>query len=78
MYGSVEVSKGKGPAALFVKKNGQNIWAYDFSDERTIEKINIQPGKYMISYRYERANSTAHTITKNFTITSFQNINLNL
>ena len=78
MYGSIEVRKPEGPAALFVKKNGQNIWVYDFDDDRIIENINIQPGKYMISYRYQRSSSTAHTITKEFKISSGENINLNL
>ena len=78
MYGSIEVRKPEGPAALFIKKNGQNIWVYDFDDNRAIENINIQPGKYMISYRYARSSSTAHTITKEFKISSGENINLNL
>jgi hypothetical protein len=72
------VRKPEGPAALFVKKNGHNIWVYDFDDDRIIENINIQPGKYMISYRYQRSSSTAHTITKEFKISSGENINLNL
>ena len=78
MYGSIEVKKPEGPAALFVKKSGQNIWIYDFDDDRIIENINLQPGKYMISYRYERSSSTAHTITKEFKISSGENININL
>jgi Ca-activated chloride channel family protein len=78
MYGSIEVTKPEGPAALFVKSNGENVWVYDFDDNRNIENLNIQPGKYMISYRYERSSSTAHTITKEFRISSGQNINLKL
>ncbi len=78
MYGSLEISKSQGPAALFVKKNGQNIWVYDFNDDRNIENINIQPGKYMISFRYGRSSSTAHTILKEFKITSGQKINIKL
>ena len=40
-----------GPAALFLKKDGENIWVYDFDEERCIENLNIQPGKYFISFR---------------------------
>jgi hypothetical protein len=54
------------------------VWVYDFDDNRNIENLNIQPGKYMISFRYERSTSTAHTITKEFKISSGENINLNL
>ena len=78
MYGSIEVKKPEGPAALFLKKNGENIWLYNFDSERNIENLNIQPGKYMISYRYERSSSTAHTITKEFKISSGENIYINL
>lgn len=77
-YGSIEVKKAEGPASLFLKKDGENIWVYDFDDNRNIENLNIQPGKYMISFRYERSTSTAHTITKEFKISSGENINLNL
>ena len=78
LYGSIQISKSAGPASLFVKEKGMNIWVYDFDDERTIENLNLQPGKYMISYRYGRSTNTAHTITKEFKISSGQNINLNL
>ena len=78
MYGSLEISKSQGPASLFIKKNGQNIWVYDFNDDRNIENLNIQPGKYLISFRYGRSKSTAHTILKEFKITSGQKINLKL
>ena len=78
MYGSIEVKKPEGPAALFLKKNGENIWLYNFDSERNIENLNIQPGKYMISFRYERSSSTAHTITKEFKISSGENIYINL
>ena len=77
-YGSIEVKKAEGPASLFLKKDGENIWVYDFDDNRNIENLNIQPGKYMISFRYDRSTSTAHTITKEFKISSGENINLNL
>lgn len=78
LYGSVQISKGNGPASLFVKEKGQNVWIYDFDDFRYIENINLQPGKYMISYRNSRSNSMAHTIIKEFKISSGQNLNLNL
>ena len=78
MYGGLQLIKGPGSAALFVKEKGQNRWVHDFDDERSTENLNIQPGKYLISYRYSRSNSTAHTITKEFKITSGQNINIKL
>lgn len=77
-YGTVELNKSIGPAALFLKKDGKNIWLYDFNKEMTIESLNIQPGKYVISFRNIRSKSTAHTIIKEFTIASGQNININL
>ena len=77
-YGTVELNKSIGPAALFLKKDGKNIWLYDFNKEMTIESLNIQPGKYIISFRNIRSKSTAHTIIKEFTIASGQNININL
>ena len=78
LYGSVQISKGNGPASLFLKENGQNIWLYDFDNFRYIENLNLQPGKYMISFRNSRSNSMAHTIIKEFKISSGQNLNLNL
>ena len=77
-YGTIELNKSIGPAALFLKKDGKNIWLYDFDKEMTIESLNIQPGKYFISFRNIRSKSTAHTIIKEFTIASGQNININL
>ena len=78
LYGSVQISKGTGPASLFLKEKGQNIWLYDFNNFRYIENLNLQPGKYMISFRNSRSNSMAHTIIKEFKISSGQNLNLNL
>lgn len=78
LYGSINVNKSGGPAALFLKKNGENLWVYDFNEERCIENLNIQPGKYIISFRSSRSNSTAHTIIKEFQISSGQNINFKL
>ena len=78
LYGSVQISKGNGPASLFLKEKGQNIWLYDFNNFRYIENLNLQPGKYMISFRNSRSNSMAHTIIKEFKISSGQNLNLNL
>ena len=78
LYGSIQLSKSDGPAALFLKSKGQNIWVYDFNENRSIENLNIQPGKYFISFRSKRSNSTAHTILKEFGISSGQNINLKL
>ena len=78
LYGSINVNKSDGPAALFLKNNGENLWVYDFDEERCIENLNIQPGKYIISFRSSRSNSTAHTIIKEFQISSGQNINFKL
>ena len=78
LYGSIQVNKSGGPAALFIKSNGEYVWVYDFAEERCIKNLNIQPGKYFISFRSNRSNSTAHTILKEFEITSGQNINLKL
>ena len=78
LYGSIQVNKSDGPAALFLKSKGENIWVYDFNENRSIENLNIQPGKYFISFRSKRSNSTAHTILKEFKISSGQNINLKL
>jgi hypothetical protein len=64
LYGSIQVNKSDGPAALFLKNNGENIWFYDFNEERSIENLNIQPGNYFICFRSNRSNSTAHTIIK--------------
>lgn len=78
LYGSIQINKSSGPASLFLKSNGENIWIYDFSEDTVIENLNIQPGKYFISFRSQRSNSTAHTILKEFKISSGQNINLKL
>ena len=78
LYGSIQVNKSDGPAALFLKDKGENIWVYDFNEERSIENLNIQPGNYFICFRSNRSNSIAHTILKDFKITSAQNINFKL
>jgi Ca-activated chloride channel homolog len=77
-YGTVEINKSNGPAALFLKKDGKNIWLYDFNKEMNVEKLNIQPGKYLISFRNIKSKSTANTIIKEFKIDSGQNITINL
>ena len=76
-YGTIELINLLG-LLLYFKKDGKNIWLYDFDREMTIESLNIQPGKYFISFRNIRSKSTAHTIIKEFTIASGQNININL
>jgi Ca-activated chloride channel family protein len=78
LYGSIQVNKSDGPAALFLKDKGKNIWVYDFNEERSIENLNIQPGNYFICFISNRSNSIAHTILKDFKITSAQNINFKL
>ena len=40
-FGTIELNKSNGPAAL-LKKDGKNIWLYNFDDDKT-EKLNIQP-----------------------------------
>lgn len=77
-YGTIELNKSIGPAALFLKKDGKNIWLYDFNKEMNTEKLNIQPGKYLISFRNIKSKSTANTIIKEFRIDSRQNITINL
>ena len=77
-FGTIELNKSNGPAALFLKKDGKNIWLYNFDDDKTIEKLNIQPGKYFISFRNIKSKSTANTIIKEFKIDSKQNIKINL
>ena len=78
LYGSAQISKSSGPASLFVREKGMNKWIYDFDNERCIENLNLQPGKYIISFRNSRSKSMAHTILKEFKISSGQNININL
>ena len=77
-FGTIELNKSNGPAALFFKKDGKNIWLYDFDNDMTIENLNIQPGKYFISFRNIKSESTANTIIKEFRIDSGQNIKINL
>lgn len=77
-YGSIRVNKTDGPASLFLDENGKNTWLYDFDDEDGITNLNIQPGKYKISFRYGRSHNTAHTIIKEFKINSGQQINITL
>ena len=77
-FGTIELNKSNGPAALFLKKDGKNIWLYDFDNDMTIENLNIQPGKYFISFRNIKSKSTANTIIKEFRIDSGQNIKINL
>ena len=59
-------------------QKGMNKWIYDFDNERCFENLNLQPGKYIISFRNSRSKSMAHTILKEFKISSGQNININL
>jgi Ca-activated chloride channel family protein len=77
-FGTIELNKSNGPAALFLKKDRENIWLYDFDNDMTIENLNIQPGKYFISFRNIKSESTANTIIKEFRIDSGQNIKINL
>ena len=77
-YGTIELNKSIGPAALFLKKDGENIWLYNFDNDKTIEKLEYTTGKYFISFRNIRSKSTANTIIKEFTIDSKQNIKINL
>ena len=77
-FGTIELNKSNGPAALFLKKDGKNVWLYDFNNDMTIENLNIQPGKYFISFRNIKSESTANTIIKEFRIDSGQNIKINL
>ena len=77
-YGNIQVNKSDGPAALFLDEKGKNTWLYDFDNEDGITNLNIQPGKYKISFRYGRSHNTAHTIIKEFKINSGQQINITL
>ncbi|MBM77640.1 MAG: von willebrand factor type a [Crocinitomicaceae bacterium] len=77
-YGIVQINKSIGPAALFLNDNGKNTWLYDIDKNHGVTYLNIQPGKYKISYRFGRSNNTAHTIIKEFKINSGQKLNLTL
>ena len=77
-YGTVNISKGPGSAAIFQIKEGQNIWVCDLNREVSVNNINLLPGNYKLTYRFSRSTSTAHTIIKTFKITSGYQENISL
>ena len=66
--GTLEISKGAGPCALFAIVNGQNSWVCNLSEQAGISAYKVQPGKYRIIYRAEKSMNTAHTIEKEIKI----------
>jgi len=66
--GTLEISKGEGPCAIFVIKKGQNEWVCNISEKAGNIAYKLQPGKYRVVYRSERSMNTAHTIEKEIKI----------
>lgn len=66
--GTLEISKGAGPCAIFTLKNGQNKWVCNISEQSGNIAYKLQPGKYRIVYRSEKSMNTAHTIDKEIKI----------
>lgn len=66
--GTLEISKGAGPCAIFQIKNGQNKWVCNINESSGFLAYKLQPGKYRIVYRSEKSMNTAHTIEKEIKI----------
>lgn len=66
--GTLEISKGAGPCAIFSIKNGQNKWVCNIAEQAGNIAYKLQPGKYRIVYRSEKSMNTAHTIEKEIKI----------
>lgn len=66
--GTLEISKGEGPSAIFVIKNGQNNWVCNLPEQTGNLAYKLQPGNYRIVYRSEKSMNTAHTIEKEIKI----------
>ncbi len=66
--GTLEMSKGEGPCAIFSIKNGENNWVCNISEEAGNLAYKLQPGKYRIIFRSENSMNTAHTINKEIKI----------
>ena len=66
--GILEMSKGAGPCAIFLIKNGKNNWVCNISEQAGNFAYKLQPGKYRVIYRSEKSMNTAHTIEKEIKI----------
>jgi len=76
--GTAVISKGSGPAQIFVIREGKNEWVCNLKDEAALQNIELLPGKYKIVFRHEKSYSTAHSIEKLFKIVSGYPENINL
>jgi len=68
--GTAIISKGAGPAQIFVIREGKDEWVCNLKDEATLQNIELLPGKYKIVFRHDKSFSTAHSIEKTFKIVS--------
>ena len=66
--GTLEISKGEGPCAIFTTKNGKDNWVCNITEKSTYIAYKLQPGKYKIVFRSEKSMNTAHTIEKEIKI----------
>ncbi len=66
--GTLEISKGAGPCAIFSIKNGKNNWVCNITEKSNFLAYKLQPGKYKIIFRSEKSMNTAHTIEKEIKI----------
>lgn len=66
--GTLEISKGAGPCAIFQIKDGQNNWVCNINEEAGFLAYKLQPGKYRVVFRSEKSMNTAHTIEKEIKI----------
>lgn len=68
----------RGFGAIFSLDNGIDEWVCNLKYDTQIQHYNMQPGKYKIVYRSERANESAYTIEKTFKIISGNTTDINL
>ena len=66
--GTLEISKGEGPCAIFSTKDGKDNWVCNITEKSTYLAYKLQPGKYKIVFRSEKSMNTAHTIEKEIKI----------
>ena len=67
-----------GVGAIFTEETGQLKWVCNLNTEQTLQSYNLQPGKYLVTYRSKLLKQSIYTVQKRFTVKSNDKVNVNM
>jgi len=68
----------QGYGSLYVERENELVWIYNFRETPLQESLILQPGRYRVVFRAKYSNRAAFTIEKRFRITSGKTTNVKI